>query len=221
MSFSSITRNASGLELETTLANGLAQLAVDCPVDIQQKLLVFLRLLGKWNRVYNLTAIRDLDRMVTYHLLDSLAVLPFIKGNRVLDVGAGAGLPGIPLALLLPGVDFVLLDSNAKKTRFMQQALIELNMKNSGIMNIRVEDLPPNYKFDTIISRAFASIEDMVAAVGRHCQSSGAILAMKGNYPSKEIKMLPEGYKIKAVHELSISGLEAQRHLVHIEPVSG
>ena len=156
--------------------------------------------------------------MVTHHLLDGLAVLPYLGEGPVLDVGAGAGLPGIPLAIMRPDQEFTLLDSNAKKTRFMRQAVIDLGLRNVNVVQQRVGALPTKKKYATVISRAFASLADMLTLAGHLCRPSGAILAMKGEYPTAELQALPAGFTLQAVIPLEIPGLEAQRHLVHIVP---
>lgn len=209
--------------MQEVLRNGLDQLGIDCSESVQSQFLVFLRLLAKWNRVYNLTAIRDLNKMVTGHILDSLSVLPFVEakaldGARLLDVGAGAGLPGIPLALMLANIEFVLVDSNSKKTRFMRQVVIELNIKNIDVLHSRVEEMAVSNKFDVILSRAFSSIEHIIKSVGQLCAPTGAILMMKGDYPTGELCALPDGYTLKAVHQLKVPGIERARHLVEIQP---
>lgn len=209
--------------MQEVLRNGLDQLGIDCSEGVQSQLLVFLRLLAKWNRVYNLTAIRDLHKMVTGHILDSLSVLAFVEakaleGARLLDVGAGAGLPGIPLALMLANIEFVLVDSNSKKTRFMRQVVIELKIKNIDVLHSRVEEMAVSNKFDVILSRAFSSIEHIIKSVGQLCAPTGTILMMKGDYPTGELCALPSGYTLKAVHQLKVPGIEQARHLVEITP---
>ena len=155
--------------------------------------------------------------MVTRHILDSLAVLPFVTGPRVLDVGTGPGLPGIPLAVALPDLDFVLLDSNAKKTRFVTQAVTELGLGNVTVVRGRLEDYRPEAPFDTVIARAFASLADFAAAAGPLSAPSGRLLAMKGRRPGEEMAELPAGYVAEAVEALAVPSLEdAERHLVVI-----
>ena len=175
------------MSLESRLSAGLQALSLECTSIQQQQLLDFVRLLAKWNKVYNLTAVRDPEEMVTRHLLDSLAVLPYVQGSRVLDVGTGAGLPGIPLAIACPEREFTLLDSNSKKTRFVQQAVNELGLGNVRVVHARCEDFHPEQGFDVVLSRAFASIADMLASSGRHCAPHGRILAMKGADPADEL----------------------------------
>lgn len=203
-------------DLVNILSNGLDRLEIHSNSDIQDKLITFVYILEKWNQVYNLTAIRKLEKMVTHHLLDSLSVLPYIKGAQIVDIGAGAGLPGIPIAILLPEDEFTLVDSNAKKTRFMQQVVSELKLTNVRVLHSRVEDLPPKCLYDTVISRAFAAVNDMLRAAGHLCRQDGKILAMKGMEPIEEIKDLAAGFKVDKIIDLNVPGLDAQRHLVQI-----
>lgn len=199
-----------------TLSQGLARLGLALDHDTQAKLLDYLALLAKWNRVYNLTANKTREQMVVYHLLDSLAVVPWLRGPNVIDVGTGAGLPGIPLALACPGLSFVLLDAQQKRTRFVRQVTIELALPNVDVVQARAADYRPPVRFATVISRAFASTADFVREVGHLCAPGGRILAMKGRYPDAELKDIPEPYRVVAVTELTIPGLDAERHLVQI-----
>jgi 16S rRNA (guanine527-N7)-methyltransferase len=209
--------------LETILSSGLTQLGLNCSHTVQARLVDYVQLLDKWNRVYNLTAVRDPGEMVTRHILDSLAIAPYLRGTSILDVGTGAGLPGIPLAIISQELgqerQFVLLDSNSKKTRFVQQAIAELGLTNVQVVHTRAEDYHPDQLFDVVVSRAFASINDMLKYTGQHCASNGVILAMKGTDPTYELQQLPTGFRVKAVHPLKVPGLEGQRHLVCITPV--
>ena len=207
------------MKLEKRLQLGLRDLGLDLTVPARVKLLNFLGLLEKWNRTYNLTAVRDPEQMVPRHLLDSLTVLPYLQGPRVLDIGTGAGLPGIPLALARPDLEFTLLDSNAKKTRFATQALHELGLKNVVVVQERVEKFHPEKKFDTLIARAFASIPDMLAASRHLCTPRGRFLVMKGVFPQEELAAVTDGYRaeVKALH---IPGLDAARHVVILAPTN-
>lgn len=199
-----------------TLGIGLDALGLQVGAGERAQLLAFLGLLEKWNRAYNLTAVRDPLEMVTLHLLDSLAVLPFIGGRRLLDVGAGAGLPGIPLAIVAPERAYTLLDSNGKKVRFMRQAALELGLPQVTVVQARVENYRPDAPFDTVLSRAFASMRDFVTLAGAHCAPGGRLLAMKGQYPQAELAELPPGWRAVAVYRLLIPGLTAERHLVKL-----
>jgi len=174
----------------------------------------YLDLLEKWNRVYNLTAIRERSRMVTHHLLDSLAVLPHVRGPRMLDVGSGAGLPGIPLAVASPALHVTLLESNHKKSAFLTQAVAELQLANVQVVMERVESWQPEARFDTIVSRAFAELGEFASLAGRLLAPQGVLAAMKGVHPFEEIERLPQGYRVQQVVRLRVPGLDAERHLV-------
>ena len=203
------------MKLERLLHQGLQAMGLALPPGIEPRLLEFMRLLEKWNRTYNLTAVRDPEQMVARHLLDSLAVLPYVRGPRVLDIGTGAGLPGIPLALALPETHFTLLDSNAKKTRFVTQAVHALGLANVSVVQARAEKFQPAEKFATLLARAFASIPDMLAATRHLCAPGGRWLAMKGVFPQEELAAIPAEY-VAEVKSLHVPGLEAARHLVII-----
>jgi len=211
-------RGAASADLAPALARGLTQLGLDLPDAVQAKLLQFIALLAKWNRAYNLTAVREPAAMLPRHLFDSLAVLPHLQGPRVLDVGSGAGLPGIPLALARPDMQFTLLDSNGKKTRFMTQAVTELGLPNVSVVQSRVEDYRAPVSFDTVITRAFAAVAEVVAATGRLCAPQGQLLLMKGAYPITELEALPPGYTLREAIRLQVPGLDAERHVLVIRP---
>jgi 16S rRNA (guanine527-N7)-methyltransferase len=183
-------------------------------------LLQYLDLLAKWNRVYNLTAIRDKEQMVSNHLLDSLVLTGYVSGPRILDVGSGAGLPGIPLALANPAWDITLLDSNHKKTAFLQQAGAELALANITVVSERVESWHPTQRFDCIVSRAFADLAEFVTLAKHLLKPGGYFAAMKGLHPYEEIEKLPAGWRARDVVELRVPGLNAVRHLVRIEAVA-
>ena len=176
----------------------------------------FVELLDKWNQIYNLTAIRERAQMIPAYLLDSLSIIKFIKGINVLDVGSGAGLPGIPLALCLPQKRFVLLDSSVKKTRFLQQAVIELQLNNVKVCKTNVKNYPTIELFDTVVCRAFSSLAGFISAAGRLCKPSGCMLALKGKFPENELAEVPEGFKVEAVSRLQVPLLARQRHVVEI-----
>ena len=203
--------------LAQQLAHGIAALQLALSPAQCTKLLGYVQLLVKWNQVYNLTAIRNPRDMITRHILDSLAVIPFIKGPRVLDVGTGAGLPGIPLAIALPELEFVLLDSVAKKTRFVVQAGSELGLSNVVVKTQRVEKNHSLGLFDTVISRAFSSIAEFVTMAGPLCRRNGGVmLAMKGRYPQEELSALPPGYILKDVARLAVPELNEERHVIQL-----
>ncbi|WP_455198704.1 16S rRNA (guanine(527)-N(7))-methyltransferase RsmG [Kaarinaea lacus] len=210
--------------LDSVLSSGLSQLGLDCSPAVRARLRDYVTLLDKWNRVYNLTAVRDPEEMVTRHLLDSLAIYPFLQGSRVLDVGTGAGLPGIPLAIVdserHPRREYVLLDSNSKKTRFVQQAKAELGLDNVTVVHQRSEEYHPGQLYDVVVSRAFASIADMLKNSAQHCAKNGVILAMKGVDPAEELMAIPDGFVLVSVNALDVPGIDGQRHLVCIKPAT-
>lgn len=195
------------------LQRGSAQLGISLSADEQHKLLDYLALLRKWNKVYNLTAIRDEHQMVSNHLLDSLAVMPYLWAGRWLDVGCGAGLPGIVLAVMQPSWRFTLLDSNSKKTSFVQQAIIELELHNASVHCARVEDWKPAEKFDGIISRAFSELGGFLRSTQHLVAQHGRWAAMKGA-PEQELAGLPGECRVEQVIPLQVPGLHAARSLV-------
>ena len=182
----------------------------------QKKLIAFIALIEKWNKVYNLTAIRNPEEMVRLHLLDSLAIANYIQGPKVLDIGTGAGLPGIPLALLYPHYSFVLLDSNIKKTRFVQQAVIELGLKNVTVWHGRIENYQPTIYFNSIVSRAFSSVQSFVSVASERLSSGGVLLAMKGQHPDKELQQIDHDF---SVIPIMVPGVDAERCLVQLHKV--
>lgn len=204
----------SDTTLVSALRNGLTSLGQDVPSGAAETLLEFLHLLAKWNKTWNLTAVRDPLEMVPRHVLDSLSVRPWLKGRRIADIGSGAGLPGIPLAIAEPERQFVLIDSAAKRTRFMTQAAATLGLANVEVIRSRAEDYRPDSGFDTVISRAFASLADFTAAAGHLSLSGGQLLAMKGRFPGDEIAQLPADWRATGVETLAVPGLEAERHVV-------
>ena len=201
------------------LTAGLTALSLSADQQQIARLHQYLDLLQKWNRVYNLTAIRDPQQMIIHHLLDSLAVLPYLnKEDRlIVDLGAGAGLPGIPLALFNPDKDFVLVDSNGKKTRFMTQACIELGLTNCRVEQARAENLQLQSTAQVVISRAFTSLRGFAEMAEHLLSDCGRLLAMKGKYPQREVEELPEKFKIVSASALSVPYLDEERHLIVIE----
>lgn len=198
------------------LAAGVTQLGLALSPRTQEALLDFLALLEKWNRVYNLTAVRDRAEMVSHHLLDCLAIVPHVRAASILDVGSGGGLPGIPLALALPESQVTLLDSSQKKAAFLRQALIELAIGNATVVCARVEDWRPERLFDLVVSRAFSDLEEFTSCCGHLVAPGGALGAMKGAYPREELGRLPRGFRLRANHALSVPGLNAARHFLLI-----
>lgn len=201
------------MKLAMELSGGINQLGLEISSEAQQKLLDYLALMHKWNKVYNLTAIRDPEQMVSNHLLDSLAVLPHLWPGRWLDVGCGAGLPGIVLAIVQPEWSFTMLDSNSKKTSFVQQASIELGLRNVKVHCGRIEDWPVSEKFDGIISRAFAETAEFISLTRNLLVEGGRWAAMKGA-PEQELRRLPEDVKVEKIIPLQVPKLEAARCLV-------
>jgi 16S rRNA (guanine527-N7)-methyltransferase len=206
------------MNLPRQLSTGLDDLGLTIAAETQLRMLRYIELIGKWNRVYNLTAIRELPTMVSAHLLDSLAVAPHLSARTILDVGSGAGLPGIPLAMIWPQSQITLLDSNQKKTTFMQQACIELELKNVEVVCARTESWHSPKKFDLVISRAFAELADFVRVAAAHCTPTGLLAAMKGILPADEIHAVAVNSALPSVIELHVPGLNAERHLVLIKP---
>lgn len=204
--------------LATTIAHAMHQAGIAAQTTAAEQLAAYLLLLERWNQTYNLTAVRQATDMVSRHIVDSLSILPWIKGSRVLDVGSGAGLPGIPLAIACPALQVTLLDSNGKKTRFMRQSVMELGLTNVTVVRCRIEHYQPELPFDSIVSRAFAALVDLVQAAGRLCRSDGRLLVMKGTYPATELAQLPDDYRVEGIHRLEVPGLNADRHLIHLAP---
>lgn len=197
-------------QVERALLTGMKGLGLDFSGD---KLLHYLSLLYKWNQAYNLTAVRDMDSMVTRHLLDSLAILPWVKGSRVLDVGTGPGLPGVPLALANPALHVVLLDSNGKKIRFLQEVKRALMLDNVEIVQTRVESYRATPGFDTVTSRAFSDLQHMLHCTNHLIATDGIWLAMKGRHPEAELASIDRHYQIKPY---TVAGIEGERCCVII-----
>lgn len=181
-----------------------------------QALQRLLDALNDWNQRMNLTAIRDPQQQVSKHLLDSLSLQPWLRGTLIADIGTGAGFPGLPLALVNPDKQFVLIDSVNKKLKFVEHAAQAMGLTNVTVLHTRAQDLKPEQRFDCVLSRAVGSIENFVKWCGHLCASGGRLLAMKGRYPEEELKAMPSGWKVAAVHELKIPGLDEQRHVVEI-----
>jgi len=204
---------ASDPALRAELVAGLATLGLDAA--LAEPLLAYLALLDRWNRTYNLTAIRDPRAMVALHLLDSLAMQPFVRDVGTLaDLGSGAGLPGIPLAIALPALQVILVESNGKKARFLREAVRTLGLDNARVAESRAEALAQPGAFDAITARAMATLADLLAAGAHLLRPDGRLLAMKGVMPDDEIAALPAGWQVQAAHPLAVPGLDAERHLV-------
>jgi 16S rRNA (guanine527-N7)-methyltransferase len=204
----------SSFSLLEKLNDAALALSLNIPQDIQQKLIDYLSLLSRWNQAFNLTAIRDPEEMLTKHVVDSLAVAPYIKGKHLIDVGSGAGLPGLILAMISPDQQWTLLDSNGKKTRFLLQAKAMLGLQNVTVVQARVEAFFPDHCLDGVIARAWTSIHAMLAATQHLCCEKATLWAMKGVYPEAELLDIKRPYQ---VHKLSVPGLDEQRHLVCID----
>jgi 16S rRNA (guanine527-N7)-methyltransferase len=202
------------VSLAEKLSQGILELGLELPEVQQQALLDYIALLQKWNKVYNLTAVREPENMLYQHLLDSLAVLPYLGAGRLLDVGTGGGLPGIVLAIARPELEITLLDSNQKKTTFLRQACIQLGLKNVKVECLRVDNYQPTPLFDMVISRAFSDLTEFVRLSARLCRDGGVLLAMKGVYPYDELAQLPHEFDQYEIIALNVPGLEAQRNLV-------
>jgi 16S rRNA (guanine527-N7)-methyltransferase len=208
-------RSTGFVDPRVLLEDGLLDLELEELLDGGDDLLMeYVTELMNWNRVYNLTSVRKPTDIVTRHILDSLSVLPHLQGNRVLDIGTGAGLPGIPLAIACPERQFVLLDSSSKKLRFVQQTLGILELDNVTLENARVEEFRPEELFDTIICRAFSDLPDFYSHASHLCKPGGRLLAMKGVYPMTEIECMTDKTIIDDVIALKVPGLDAERHLV-------
>jgi 16S rRNA (guanine527-N7)-methyltransferase len=201
--------------IELRLAEGLAQMGIALDSAAQSKLVAYLRLIEKWNKVHNLTAVREPGQMVVLHLLDSLSVLPHVAGARtLLDVGAGAGLPGIPIAIARPDLSVTLLDASHKKATFLRQVKAELALSNVEVACERVEKWHPAALFDIVVSRAFAELAEFVEQAKHLLAPDGAMLAMKGVHPFEEIAKVPVSHRVEGVVELRVPSLDAQRHLI-------
>ncbi len=208
-------------QLEQQLHQGLIALDLDLSADIQAQLLCFIRLLVKWNKAYNLTAIRDPADMVIKHLLDSLAMLPFLTSGEVIDIGTGPGLPGIPLSLARIDNRFTLLDSNSKKTRFVSQAVMELGIRNVTVVQSRAEAYKSAQPYDVVVARAFAGIKDLLQRVQHLCAPGARVIAMKGQYPEGEMEGWPSGFSCESVERINIPDMQAERHVVLIRYENG
>jgi 16S rRNA (guanine527-N7)-methyltransferase len=199
-----------------SLLDGARALALDLDEAQLGKLVAHLDLLDEWNARFNLTAIRDRPAQLTKHLLDSLTVQPYLRGQRIADVGSGAGFPGIPLAIVEPGRHFSLIESTGKKCRFLEHVREALGLANVEVVQARAEAYHPEVRFDTVIARAVGPVADLVKAAGPLVVGGGRLLAMKGRYPEDELATRLNGWKVAAVHPLTVPGLAEERHLVEL-----
>ena len=205
------------MSLAEALAQGLQALHLELPPDSQQKLVDYVALIEKWNRVYNLTAVREPEKMLSHHILDSLAIAPHVSAPTLADVGSGAGLPGIPLALAYPASAVTLIESNHKKSAFLKQAVIELELANVSVETRRVEAWEEAPQFDCVVSRAFSDLGEFVTLASRLCAREGTLAAMKGVHPYDELAQIPVGFRVERVIPLEVPGLRAERHLVLVK----
>lgn len=199
------------------IEEGLAALHLGERPELAGQLLEYLELLARWNEAYNLTAVRVPEEMVTRHLMDSLSILPFIGDVRVLDVGTGAGLPGLVLAMACPDQSFVLLDSAGKKTRFVEHAAARIGLANVEVVKARAEEHEVAEGFGVVVSRALAPVADFIRVAGHLASGAGRLVAMKGALPEAELEQLPADWRLQAVHELSVPGLLGHRHLLELQ----
>jgi 16S rRNA (guanine527-N7)-methyltransferase len=208
--------NSDTESLRPLLSRGLERMALPADDMLIENLLAYLSELIRWNKAYNLTAVRDPQEMVIRHLLDSYSVQPYICGARTIDVGTGAGLPGIPLALANPEQFFVLLDSNGKKVRFLQHIVGALGLSNVTPVQSRVAEYTEDAWFDTVVCRAFTSLEEFVTNSGHLAAPEGRLVAMKGKLPADELEKLPEGWEVQVAEPVEVPGLEGERHVIVI-----
>jgi 16S rRNA (guanine527-N7)-methyltransferase len=212
------------IELRNQLIRGATEMSVNLNEQQIENLLAYIHEFEKWNKAFNLSAVRDIRQMVARHLLDSLSVVPWIKAqknfplSRIIDVGTGGGLPGIPLAILFPEKKLTLLDSNGKKTRFLFQVKTLLGLSNVNIENCRVEEFQPEQKFDAVISRAFASLQDMTDGCRHLLDKTGLFLAMKGIYPQEELAPIADKIKLIESVKLLVAETDGERHLLIMQP---
>ncbi len=204
----------------STLKTRLVSLLADTSLTVTESqidlLIGYLELLIKWNKAYNLTSVRDSEEMVAKHLVDSLVVSPYLKGQHFIDVGTGPGLPGVPLAIVNPDKHFVLLDSLGKRIRFLNEVKRQLKLTNIEPVQARVEEWQPAQRLDGVMSRAFASLSDMINVTHHLLDDTGVFYALKGVYPEKEIAELPDSVTVSGFEQLSVPGLDGQRHLIYL-----
>ena len=204
-------------ELHTILVQGLDALSLELSERQQQQLVDYVLLMDKWNKAYNLTSVRDPKQMMVKHILDSLAIVPHLEGDNIIDVGTGPGLPGMPLAIAFPEKRFTLLDSLGKRVRFMTQSVHTLGLKNVTPVQSRVEAHNGEVPYDIVLSRAFASLKDMLHWCQHLVNSDGQFLALKGQFPEDELKEVSDHYQVIKTESLTVPNLVGERHLVWIK----
>jgi 16S rRNA (guanine527-N7)-methyltransferase len=207
-------------ELLTVLKSSLKNCDLVVSEEQQRQLICYVMLMHKWNKAYNLTSVRDPQQMVIKHIVDSIVVAPFLDKIHYIDVGTGPGLPGIPLAIMCPDKQFILLDSLGKRVRFMKQVAYELKIDNIQPVQSRVEDFVPDVKIDGVLSRAFASLKDMLHWCQHLVDSQGVFFALKGQLPTDELEQLPLGFTLQETIKLNVPGLEGERHIIKIKKQS-
>jgi 16S rRNA (guanine527-N7)-methyltransferase len=214
-------RNSNFVEPADLLEDGIVEMGLEDRLGGDQRLMEYVTELMNWNRVYNLTSVRKPADIITRHILDSLSIVQYLHGNRILDIGTGAGLPGIPLAIACPEREFVLLDSSSKKLRFVQQTLGILGLENVRLENHRIDEYRPDVPFDTTICRAFSDLPDYYRYASPLCNGDGRMLAMKGVHPMTELECLETAGVAAEVIPLKVPGLDAERHVVMLQPGAG
>ncbi|MFI4956910.1 MAG: 16S rRNA (guanine(527)-N(7))-methyltransferase RsmG [Gammaproteobacteria bacterium] len=200
--------------LRACLAEYLPQAPITLPENALEDFVTYLTLMSRWQKVFNLTAIKTPEAQVTHHIMDALSIIPYLEGQRFIDVGTGAGVPGIVLAIAKPEYQLTLLDSVGKKIQFLQQVKMSLKLNQVELVNSRVEAYHADPLFDGVITRAFSSINDMLAGTKHLCKQDGLFYAMKGQLPQDELAALPTGFEVRATHTLHVPGLDAERHLI-------
>ena len=205
-------------EPKSLLITGAQELGVELSTRQHEQLIELLAELAEWNQRFNLTAIEDPLEAVRKHLLDSLSIHAHLRGHRIADVGSGAGFPGLPLAVAAPSREFTLIEATGKKAQFLEHARVKLGLANVIVVNSRAEQFQPASRFDSVTARALGKLNEFIRVAGHLVARGGKLLAMKGQAPQTEIEKLPRGWEVKAIHRLIVPGLDAQRHLVELQP---
>ena len=200
----------------SAITEGASELGVELTPEQAAKLIAHLDLMDEWGQRMNLTAIRDREQQLTKHVLDSLSVIPYLRGGRIADVGSGAGFPGIPLAIVMPDARFALIESTGKKCRFLEHVRDALELTNVEVIQARAEAWKPAVRYDTVLARAVGPVADLVKNAGALVAGNGRLLAMKGRFPEEELAKKLSGWKVAAVHKLAVPGLAEERHIVEL-----